>query len=106
VLDHLLLLARLADTPWSSMDQQTMVAWCANLLTWLESHRFGREEEERTNNHAIYYDRLVVCLALFLNKPERARVQLQKSQQRIAGKSNLMAACRRNCDGPAALVTP
>lgn len=101
LLDHLHLLARLADTPWSNTDQQTMVAWCEHLLAWLESHRFGREEEERTNNHAVYYDRLIVCLALFLNRPERARAQLRKSQQRIAQQiqpdGSMPAELRRTC---------
>ena len=83
VLDHIQLCAELDDSPWTTTDQNSMTDWCDNFLTWLESHEFGRKEEEATNNHAIYYDRMVVCIALFLNRPERARTQLEKTRKRI-----------------------
>jgi hypothetical protein len=60
-----------------------MTDWCDDFLSWLETDELGRKEEAATNNHAIYYDRMVVYLALFLNRPERARTQLEKSRKRI-----------------------
>ncbi len=101
VLDHLQLLARLPQTPWSGTDHQTLAAWCAHLLAWLESHPFGREEEERGNNHGVYYDRMVVCLSLFLDRPERARAQLLKSLQHVTRQirpdGSMPAELRRTC---------
>lgn len=76
VLDHVTLLSQLDDGAWTSTDRQVMAGWCANLLSWIEEHPFGREEEQRNNNHGVYYDRLVVCLALFLGRPRRAQAQL------------------------------
>lgn len=101
VLDHLQLLARLPQTPWSAADRQTLAAWCAHLLAWLESHPLGREEESSGNNHGVYYDRMVVCLSLFLDRPERARAQLLKSRERVAKQiqpdGRMTAELRRTC---------
>jgi len=84
VLDHVRLLASLDESPWTAEDQRGMVTWCAGFLSWLEDHKFGRKEEAWGNNHAVYYDRMVVCLAFFLNRPERARNQFEKTRKRIA----------------------
>lgn len=101
VLDHLQLLAQFFPTAWSDADHATLVAWCSHLLAWLERHPFGREEEERGNNHGVYYDRLVVCLSLFLNRPERARTQLRKSSQHVTQQikpdGRMTAELRRTC---------
>lgn len=101
LLDHTPLLAQFDGTEWSSADHQAMARWCEEFFAWLESHRFSREVEERKNNHAVYYDRLVVCMALFLDKPDRARSQLQKSRQRIGQQiqpdGSMPAELRRTC---------
>ena len=83
VLDHIQWLTSLDESPWTAADQQSMSDWCDRFLTWLENDEFGRQEEAATNNHATYYDRMVVSLALFLNRQERARRQLEKTRQRI-----------------------
>lgn len=101
VLDHIRLCAELDDSPWTSADQHSLINWCDNFLTWLENHEFGRKEEAATNNHAIYYDRMVVCMALFLNRPERARMQLEKTRKRIlqqiAPDGSMPRELRRTC---------
>jgi hypothetical protein len=78
-----------------------MINWCDNFLRWLENHEFGRTEEAATNNHAIYYDRMVVCMALFLNRPERARLQLEKTRKRILQQiepdGSMLRELRRTC---------
>jgi hypothetical protein len=95
------LLASLDESPWTAEDQQGMVTWCASFLSWLEDHEFGRKEEAWGNNHAVYYDRMVVCLAFFLNRPERARVQLEKTRKRIADQikpdGSMPRELRRTC---------
>ncbi len=83
LLDHVGWLARWEQTPWTAADQDAMAAWCGRLLEWLEHHPFGLAEEACGNNHAVYYDRLVAALALFLNRPDRARAQLARTRERI-----------------------
>ena len=83
VLDHVQLLAGRNESGWTAADQRSMRDWCDRFLKWAETHEFGRQEEAAANNHAVHYDRMVVCLALFLDRPERARAQLEKSRKRI-----------------------
>jgi len=83
VLDHIRLVDTLKESAWSETDEQAMRKWCSDFLTWLEQHPFGQAEEKTPNNHGIYYDKLVVSLALFMERPERAAAQLQKTRPRI-----------------------
>ncbi len=76
-------LLRAMDLPaWKTQDNIALAEWCASLLSWLESHPFGSEEEAADNNHGTYYDRLVACIALFLGDRELAAAQLDKSLKR------------------------
>lgn len=83
VLEHALLLGRLPASPWTTADAQALQAWNAQLLVWLENDPLGREEERTPNNHGTCYDRLVVHLARYLDRPERAAVQLERTRSRI-----------------------
>ncbi len=101
VLDHIRLCAELDESTWTASDQEAMIRWCDDFLTWLENHEFGQREEAATNNHAVYYDRTVVCLALFLNRTQRARTQLEKTRKRILQQINpdgsMPRELRRTC---------
>ncbi len=84
VLEHVRLLAEIDDSLWTADDQRALAAWCESLLSWFESHAFGKQEEATANNHGVHYDRLVVGLALYLNRWERATAQMTRSRERIA----------------------
>ena len=83
LVDHMSLFEPDGSAAWTAADRAALAAWCAEFLTWLETHPFGRQEEASANNHGTFYDRLVVSLALFLARPERAAAQLAKTRERI-----------------------
>jgi len=41
------------------------------------------QEESTGNNHGVYYDKMAVSLALFLERPDRACEQLAETRKRI-----------------------
>jgi len=83
VLEHATFLAEFAPDSWSAADQAALLAWCDALLNWLETHPFGAQEERMRNNHGTYYDRLIVSLAMHLDRPQRAAAQLAITRDRI-----------------------
>ncbi len=69
----------LADSgAWSAADQQALVGWLENFLTWLQESDNGREEAKSKNNHGTHYDLLVAYLALYLDHPRLAQNVLTK----------------------------
>lgn len=70
---------------WTSDDQQGLVAWMGDYLTWLQTSQHGRDEDRQGNNHGTYYDLQVVALSLFVDRPEIARrVLAAVGERRIA----------------------
>ncbi len=53
-------------------------AWLGLFLDWLLESDHGRDEARRVNNHAVYYDLLVVYLMLWLGRKDEARALLRE----------------------------
>jgi hypothetical protein len=67
---------------WTAADQQGMVDWAAQYLTWLTTSKIGRGEGAAKNNHGTYYDTQVVSLALFTGKKDLAREFLEQAKEK------------------------
>lgn len=78
------LLAESPESPWKAADADALAAWCAALLDWLDHSELGQREGEAHNNHGTCFDRLVVALAVRLDRRERAVAQLDRAMRRIA----------------------
>lgn len=75
----------LADSKsWNERDQQRMVNWYDQYLSWLLESALGREEAQKENNHGTWYEVQVSTIALFVQKPDIARRFLEKIPARIA----------------------
>jgi len=62
---------------WTERDQQGMVKWFSAFLEWLRTSEHGIKESATRNNHATQYDAQVASYALFIGRPEIAKVVLQ-----------------------------
>ncbi|HEY0706129.1 MAG TPA: alginate lyase family protein [Polyangia bacterium] len=67
---------------WRAEDAAGLRAWFSQLLDWLRSHDQALKEERARNNHGTYYDVQLVRYALFVNRPEIARAQLEAAKTR------------------------
>ncbi len=52
--------------------------WCSDFLDWLVEGPYAPDLVKAPNNHATYYDRLVVYLALWLGRQEVAQTRLAR----------------------------
>ena len=68
---------------WTTQDQQGLVAWMSQLLTWLVDSDYGRDEASQPNNHGTWYDAQVLSLALFTGHDEVARQVATRATQRL-----------------------
>ena len=70
---------------WTADDQQAMIKWMGDFLTWLTTSTPGINESKTLNNHAVYYDTQVVTLALFVDKNDGAKKVIEDAKvKRIA----------------------
>jgi hypothetical protein len=69
---------------WSNDDQKGFKKWFSDYLTWLTKSPIGKDEADEHNNHGTHYDVQVIALALFTDKPELAKKQIDTTKTRIA----------------------
>ncbi len=53
-------------------DQAALEGWFGALADWMATSRIGQEEAAAHNNHALYYDALLMQFALFARQQDRA----------------------------------
>jgi hypothetical protein len=71
----------------TAIDQKlndSLRAWLAEYLNWLQISELGIMEKTRKNNHATYYDVQVVSILLFLDREEEAKKVLEEAKIRIS----------------------
>lgn len=69
---------------WTPADQQGMLDWCGQFLTWMLESSNGKDESASKNNHGTYYDVQIVGLAFFVGRKDVAdRVLREASKKRI-----------------------
>lgn len=72
---------------WTSADQQMLVQWFRDYLSWLTSHPLGIEESRTKNNHSTWYDAQAAAYALFVNNQSLAEQILANAfRKHIAAK--------------------
>ena len=69
---------------WSNSDHTALKKWFSDFLTWLTDSSLGKDEADEHNNHGTYYDVQVIAYALFTDKPELAKKQIEVTKSRIA----------------------
>ena len=69
---------------WSNNDHTALKKWFSDFLTWLTDSPLGKDEADEHNNHGTYYDVQVIAYALFTDKRERAKKQIEVTKTRIA----------------------
>jgi hypothetical protein len=73
----------LADSKaWTKDDQRELERWFHEFLSWMQEHKYGRDEAAALNNHGTYYDVQIVSFALFLRRKDLARQVLEVSKQK------------------------
>jgi hypothetical protein len=68
---------------WTHADQQSLVDWMRQFLTWLTDSDHGRSEAAAANNHGTWYDVQVLSLALFTGNDDLARQIAARAPQRL-----------------------
>jgi unsaturated chondroitin disaccharide hydrolase len=69
---------------WSNDDHNGLKKWFSEYLTWLLESPIGKDEADEHNNHGTHYDVQVIALALFTDKPDLAKKQIEITKTRIA----------------------
>lgn len=67
---------------WTVADQEGLIQWFDQYLTWLLESRYGIDESRTKNNHATWYDAQVAAFALFVGKEDVARQVLEATAKR------------------------
>jgi Alginate lyase len=68
---------------WSNEDQTALKQWFSAFLTWLTDSPLGKDEAGEHNNHGTFYDAQVVAYAIFTDKPDLAKKQIDVTKTRI-----------------------
>jgi hypothetical protein len=63
---------------WSAADDAGMHHWFGEWYKWLTTSEPGKEESKHPNNHGSWYQVQAAALALYLDKPEDAKVILTR----------------------------
>ena len=70
---------------WTAAHLAGVKGWFARYVDWLLTSEAGRKECSATNNHGSWYDAQVACFAVFADRPDLARRQIERTtMQRIA----------------------
>lgn len=84
LLEAVALLAESRPSPLAPPEGEGLCTWCADFLTWLQTHEYGLAERAERNNHGTWYDLLVVSLALHVGEAGLAREVLAGVRGRLA----------------------
>lgn len=68
---------------WSNEDQTALKQWFSEFLTWLKDSPLGKDEAGEHNNHGTFYDAQVIAYAIFTDKPDLARKQIEVTKGRM-----------------------
>lgn len=72
--------SRLAFNPdWTPLHLADVKAWFARYVDWLLTSEAGKKEASATNNHGSWYDAQIACFAMFCDRPELVRRQLERT---------------------------
>ena len=69
---------------WSNDDHTALKKWFSDYLTWLLESPIGKDEADEHNNHGTHYDVQVIALALFTDKSDLAKKQIEITKTRMA----------------------
>ena len=67
---------------WTAEDHGGLVQWFNDFLEWLQTSKYGKDEDNTKNNHAIQYDAQLVSYALFVGKEEIGEQVMQRVPKR------------------------
>jgi glycosyltransferase involved in cell wall biosynthesis len=70
---------------WSKVDEQKMLAWCNNFLSWLNTSDQGCQEVATSNNHGVAFDLQTYALAAFIGDIEQMHAVLLRALSRMKG---------------------
>ncbi len=73
-----------SSSSWTKQNDNNFKHWCAQYLTWLLESKNGKEELMAHNNHGTHYSVQVIALALFTNRMDIARSQIDTVKLRMA----------------------
>ena len=65
---------------FTKQDRRGLEDWFRAFLTWMQEHKYGRDEAAALNNHGTYYDLQAASFALFLGERKLAREILETSK--------------------------
>jgi hypothetical protein len=68
---------------WTKQNNIDFKKWCSEFLTWLMESKNGKEELVAHNNHGTHYSVQVIALALFTNRMDIAKSQIDTVKQRM-----------------------
>ncbi|MBX7170786.1 MAG: alginate lyase family protein [Pyrinomonadaceae bacterium] len=68
---------------WTNADHQALKKWFGDYLKWMLESDIGKDESDEKNNHGTYYDVQIISYAIFADKPDIARKQIEITKQRI-----------------------
>ena len=71
-------------TSWTKQNDNNFQKWCAQYLSWLMESSNGKDELAAHNNHGTHYSVQVIALALFTNRTDIAKNQIDTVKQRMA----------------------
>lgn len=70
---------------WREDDEQNMLIWCKNFLSWLNDSDQGKQEVTSTNNHGVAFDLQTYALAAFVGDVEHMYAILLRALSRMKG---------------------
>ena len=68
---------------WSNEDHVALKQWFSTFLTWLTDSPLGKDEAKEHNNHGTFYDAQVVAYAIFTDKLDLAKKQIDVTKSRM-----------------------
>lgn len=82
VIDAAILLT--SSKSWTNDNQTNLKKWFADYLNWLTVSPNGIDEADEHNNHGTHYDVQYIIYALFSDKSDLAKKEIEVTKQRIA----------------------
>jgi hypothetical protein len=68
---------------WKTEDQQVMVKWFSDFLTWMQTSKIGTDEMKADNNHGAWYDAQRLSMALFTGNMDLAKMIVMNAESRL-----------------------
>ncbi len=68
---------------WTNDNHKDLKKWFSDYLNWLTVSPNGIDEADEHNNHGTHYDVQYIAYALFADKPELAKKEIEVAKQRI-----------------------